>query len=857
MSSTIDSEATPAGSAGGLFSGYSPPGFSFDELFAPPGTPRPFCQKVIAAFDALGPDEINRRWDQARRMIHENGITYNVYGDPHGGERPWELDALPLVFAPQEWQTLEAGLVQRARLLNLLLVDLYGPQKLLYDGLLPPEFIYAHPGFLLPCHNNRVPHHCYLHLYGAHLSRTADGGWVVLADKTQGPSGAGYAVENRIILSQTFPEVFHDAQVQRLASFFMTLRETLPGLATHHRENPRIVVLTPGPRSNNYFEDAYLSRYLGYTLAEGGDLTVRDNSVFLKTLGGLLPVDIILRRLPDDECDPLELRGDSLLGVPGLVQAARSNNVVVANALGSGLLEAPALMAFLPALCRHLLGEELQLPCIRTWWCGWDNDLYYVLDHLDELVIRPALPQRGFKPIVGAKLTADERAAWSERLRARPREYVAQEQAPRSTAPVWTGHELQPAFVGLKAFLVAKGDTYEAMPGGLARVSSQPDELGETLSPGQGSKDLWVLSEGPVTPVSLLRPAGAAVELRRSGNDLPSRVADNLFWLGRHVERAEGAVRLLRSIVVRLTSELDVDAVPELAVLLQALADQGQIRPEFALQGAGDPLPGLESEILAFVFDDSRSGSLRRTLDSVHQVASIVRDRISIDSYRILNQLDRDVLALWPEQRVQLSDVLSMLNQMVIHLAAFSGLGMESMTRGPGWRFLDMGRRVERSLHTMSLLRSALASSTGRETQVLEALLEIADSSMTYRSRYLTTLQLPPLLDLLLTDETNPRSVAFQLVALDGHVENLPRMDAAPLRTGEQRIMLTALTALQLADVNLLCEAERDGSRKQLDRFLARLSAQLRQLSETITHTYLVHAGPSRQLGEILPGRRA
>lgn len=838
----------------GLLASYAPRTGLYDEMVDAHGAVRPCWQKMVATLDSLGPAELARRWEQARRLIRENGVTYNVHGDPQGLDRPWELDAVPLLFPHDEWNRLAAALVQRAGLLNLILADLYGPQRLLHDGLLPPEFVFAHPGLLLACHGTRVPHNCYLHIYAAHLARGPDGQWVVLADRTEGPSGAGYAVENRIVISRTLPNTFHESQVQRIASFFLALREMLPSLATRHRDNPRIVLLSPGPRSPTYFEDAYLSRYLGYTLVEGGDLTVRDTNVFLKTLGGLLPVDVILRRLQDDDCDPLELRGDSMLGVPGLLQAARNNQVVIANSLGSGALEAPAFMAFLPALCRHLLGEELQLPSVRTWWCGREEDRRFVLENLSRLVIKPAFPARKTQPVFVDQLAAAEREQLVARIKARPRDFVAQEQVSRSTAPVWTGGELQPWHVGLRTFLVASGDTYNVMPGGLSRVSAAPELLGESMAAGQGSKDVWVLSDGPVTPVTLLRPAGTAIELRRSGNDLPSRVADNLFWLGRHVERAEGGVRLLRSIAVRLASESEPGGIAELNVLLRALADQGQIRPEFVVADLDRRMPGLEDEILAFIFDEHRPGSLRRTLNSVHQVASIVRDRISIDSWRILNHVDQDVLAEGLVTELQLTDVLSMLNQLVIHLAAFSGLGMESMTRGPGWRFLDMGRRLERALHTMCLLRSALANVTPQQTPVMEALLEIADSSMTYRSRYLTTLQMPPMLDLLLTDETNPRSVAFQLVALAAHVEHLPQDQTESLRSAEQRNMLGVLTNLRLADVDNLCEVDRDGTRKSLDRFLARLSTQLRLLSESITHKYLIHAGPTRLLGEIQSG---
>ncbi|MDE0205950.1 MAG: circularly permuted type 2 ATP-grasp protein, partial [Candidatus Tectomicrobia bacterium] len=374
----------------GLFAGYQPPDGSYDETFGAGDEPRPHWQMVVDALESLGPRELAHCWQQARRMIHENGVTYNVYGDPQGMERPWELDPVPRVIGPAEWAGVEAALAQRARLLNALLADVYGPQRLLTEGLLPPELVFAHPGFLRPCHGLEVPGGCHLHVYAADLARAPGGGWQVLADRSQSPAGSGYALENRQVLSTILPEVMRDCQVQRLASYFAALRQTLHGIAPRRRDNPRVVLMTPGPYNETYFEHAFLARYLGYTLVEGGDLTVRDESVYLKTLAGLRPVDVILRRLDDAFCDPLELHQASLLGCAGLLQAVRAGNVAVANALGSGWLESPALVPLLPDLCRRLLDEDLALPSAPTWWCGDPNGLAYVLDRLEELVVMPA-----------------------------------------------------------------------------------------------------------------------------------------------------------------------------------------------------------------------------------------------------------------------------------------------------------------------------------------------------------------------------------------------------------------------------------------------------------------------------------
>jgi uncharacterized circularly permuted ATP-grasp superfamily protein/uncharacterized alpha-E superfamily protein len=834
---------------------YAPPGDVYDEMVASAGLIRPHWQKLVAELESIGPSGIARTAQQATRLVHDNRVTYHAH--ERSADTPWEVDSIPLLFPPDQWKPLADGLAQRAHLLNEILVDLYGPQSLLRNGLLPPELVYSNPAFLLACHGSRVPHQLYLHLYAAHLARAPDGRWVILADRTQSPTGAGYAVENRIVIARAQAHMFDELQVQRLAPFFVTLRETLQSLATHHRDNPRVVLLTAGPESRTYFEDMYLARYLGYTMVEGGDLTVRDNIVFLKTLGGLLPVDVIFRRLSDEQCDPLELEGDTMAGVPGLAHAARRNHVVIANALGTGMLEAPVLQAFLPSICRHMLGEELLLPGVGTWWCGEEEGLRHTLANFGQLIVKPVFDARSTRPVTGDQLSSATREELLARIRARPHEFVAQEHIACSSAPVWNGNRLEPWHVALRAFAVATNDTYQVMPGGLPRVFSKADQLSDSMAAGQASKDVWVFSDGPVEQITLLRPTDAPMELRRSGNDLPSRVAENLYWLGRQVERVEGTVRLLRTIVNRITSEPDPGALPDLLLMVGSLSNPIMPRSELITRPASELRHRLVTELLDLVYDEQRIGSVRSNIQSIRGVASVARDRLSVDSWRILTLLDEDVPTISAGLTSLPGDMLSTLNQTVFHLAAFAGMGVESMTRGPGWRFLDMGRRVERAMHTMCLLRSALAHISPKTNLIIEALLEIADSWMTYKSRYLTNLQLAPMLDLLMTDESNPRSAAFQLAALAEHVNNLPRDQSQPVRSSEQRLILAAQTRMRLADVEQLCKVEADGQRRRLDRFLVDMAAQLRKLSDSVTHTYMIHAGPSRQMTDFTSGDSA
>src|SRR4051812_411740 len=802
---------------------YTPRPSVYDEAFVPSGEPRPHYAELWHGVEALGPPEISKRWEQGRRLIRENGVTYNVYGDPRGMDRPWVLDPVPLVLAAKEWNELARGLDQRARLLNALLTDLYGAQATLRERLLPIELVFGCPAFLRPLQGIEPPGGVYLHLYAADLARGPDGGFWVIGDRTQAPSGAGYALENRIVVSRLLPQLFRDCKVERLAPFFSALRESLASLAPRGRDQPRVVLLTPGAYNETYFEHAYLARYLGYSLVEGADLTVRDQSVYLKTLGGLERVDVILRRMDDGFCDPLSLRSDSSLGIAGLVRAVRRGNVTIANALGSGLVESPALLAFVPALCRRLLGEELELPSVATWWCGGEPALRYVIDHLPELVIKPAFfGPHAPEPVFGGALSVEERADLARRIQARPAAFVGQEQVALSTAPVWAGESVQPRHASLRAFVARAGDGYVALPGGLTRVSSSKNSLVVSMQRGGGSKDTWVLASGLPSSLSLLRPAGGKIEIVRTGPDLPSRVADNLFWLGRYAERAEGTARLLRSVIMRLTDDAFGARSAELAVLLLALEVSTEIAPGTlsGAAGAGRPQRRLFELLIA---PDNRT--LRATIEATYRSGSMARDRLSADTWRILTQLHDQVLEFELRQRLELQDGLESLNRLVLGFSAFNGLVMENMTHGPGWRFADIGRRIERAFHVARLARSTLVEADAPAT--FEGILEVADSTITYRSRYRGFVAFEPVLDLVLTDETNPRSIAFQLVAISEHLDALPRSERGVGLPPATRTMLRALTSIRLADFAALGRVSAAARREKLGRLLACLETEL------------------------------
>ncbi len=823
---------------------YQPNPAYYDEMVAADGNVRPHWRPLVEPLEHMGEAEFARRWQEGRRIIHENGTTYNVYSDPQDAVRPWLLDPLPWVLDGAEWASIAAAITQRATLLNTILADLYGPQKLLGDGL-PPELVFPNPAFLRPCCHVRVPGDVYLHIYAADLARSSDGSWWVIADRTQAPSGAGYALENRLVSARVLPDIFRGAHIRRLANFFQTYKEALRSLAPGRNENPRVVVLTPGPYNETYFEHAFLARYLGYTLVEGADLTVRDNRVFLKTLGGLRQVDLIVRRQDDTYCDPLELRSDSILGTPGLMQAVRSGTVSVANALGSGLVESAAPASFLPVLCRRILGEELKMPAVATWWCGEEPALDYVVQNLSGLVIKPAFPSPGVQPVFGSRLSGEETAAWIDRIRAAPGAYVAQEQVALSTVPVWENGELSQRHLVLRVYAVASAGTYSVMPGGLARVTTSLDSLVASMQSGGGSKDTWVPGGGPTSQLSLLPHAAARMDVSRATFDLPSRAADNLFWLGRYAERVEPAVRIARAILPRLFQESDLTAMAGVAICRRILMGLGYIRQEVKPSNHGPG--GLERDVLAMIYDAEARNSLPSNVRRIRRVGWLLRDRISADAWRVINQLDLQLSAPPPPEPIRIGSAQALLDRAIATLAAFSGMVMESMTRGDGWRFLDMGRRIERAAQMVDLIRYGLASECDADNGQLEALLEIADSSITYRSRYFTSMQPDLALDLLLLDEANPRSVAYQLTRLREHIERLPGSQGPSRRAPEARIAISLLTAVQLAEAGELMSAGMEGSRANLKDLLNRVGADLRSLTEALTREYFNQAAASRQ----------
>lgn len=820
----------------------------YDEMMSADGAVRPHWQQFFSHLDAVAPDEMRQRLAFVDRRILENGVTYNVYAAPDGADRPWALDPVPLIIPPEEWAEVSAAVAQRAALLNAMLADLYGPQTLLAEGLLPPALVYGQHGYLWPCHGIKPPGDIWLHSYAVDLARSPNGRWWVIADRTQAPSGAGYALENRLIVSRVFPEMFRDLRVQHVADFFRAKQEGLTALApVEGDEQPHIVLLTPGPYNETYFEHAYLARYLGYPLVEGQDLTVRGDTVYLKTLRGLKRVHVILRRQDDSYCDPLELRGDSALGVPGLLNVARAGRVVIANALGSGLLGSGALMGFLPAICERLLGEKLMMPSVATWWCGEKPALAYVKKHFDELVIKPAYPTQHMEPVFGHEVKGEERAEILRRIEARPHAYVAQEMVHLSQAPTWSrAHErrLLARPVGLRAYAVTTPDGYSVMPGGLARVGTAGDTRILSMQRGGASKDTWVLTNGPVSDFSLLKPSVGVRDLVRAGANLSSRVVENLFWLGRYSERFDDSARMLRVALGRVVVAGGGKTPAVIAAM--ALARHVGVLPE---PDEDDPVKeGSEHVLLEAIYNPDQPGSLAGNIRSLMWTATHVRERLSLDHWHSLNRLQRDQQAAL-KKHPTLTEAIAFLDRVLGVSSSLTGFAMDNMTRDDGWRFLIIGRRLERLSFLAQSLAQFLTMESASGPESLDWLLDLMDSIITYRSRYSRSPELLPVIDLLVFDDSNPHGVLFQAGVLTRYLERMGRELGADF-DGELAEAIERLRAFDLGKLEHLPYSRGFASApcSELASLLRDLQTAAGQLSDWLGMRYFTHVGDvSRQ----------
>ncbi|WP_319550238.1 circularly permuted type 2 ATP-grasp protein [Desulfogranum marinum] len=819
--SRISSVLTDATSS--LFDRISCPSGSYCEPFSSAATLRPHWQLLIQAFEARGKAMLESDHERGKRMRHEDGATINPFDDLTEQTTAWALDIIPFPISAQEWSGIEGGLKQRAGLLEKILADTYGPQELLKQRKIDAEFYFSNPNFLHSCHGIRPAGDRYLTFYAADLYRDPQGQFRVLRDYGANPAGLGYALENRIVISRLFSELYHKNQIRRLAPFFHAYHQALIQRAALSKDDPGIVLFSPGPDSDLYFEHALLSRYLGYPLVEGQDLTVRNGKVFLKKIAGLEPVEAIFRQIDDHSSDPFALKQKAIGGVAGLIQACRAQNIEVVNPVGSGFVDTPALKTLLPHLCREMLGEDLLLPNHPGWWCGNSQGLNHVVNNLSKLRICSAMDQNG---------VCEKTPDILEAITSFPARYMASSPILPSQAPAWGSGGVTGCYNVLRVFVCATQKGYAVMPGGLAITSTDKKTLATGLPKQQQSKDIWVLSDEPVELFTMMDGLTTIPAFKRS-SDLPNRVADNLLWLGRYLERAEGMIRLLRAIYQRLSGEDRPEDIPELQFLLTILQAKQVISLPTVTDGSKKiSFTGLFQQLRNALYRKESTESVINLLQRVQQTTRNVRDRLSVDTTRVINRLEdfKDS----PEH-----DPLETLDQTLFTLSAFSGLAMESMTRGMGWAFMDMGRRVERAMNQAALIRVSLPLVCANSRNTLQALLEVSESLMTYRGRYRSSFQLAPVLDLLLSDESNPKSVAFQFSQLATHVETLPRQDERRFSSKEERIALEMLTEVRLLDLTGIRCGENNPSMQYLSVFLTKMESQLKEFAQEVTIHYL------------------
>ena len=801
-----------------LLAGYKPLPGTFDEMMDRDGRVRPHWHPLLAMFAGLGPKEVSRRFAAADRHLRDSGVFYRVYEDPAGADRPWPLSHVPLLIEASEWETLKAGLIQRAELLEAVLADVYGPARLIREGRLPAAVVAGNPEFLRPLVGVAPAGGAHLRFYAVDVGRSPDGHWWVLNDRTQAPSGAGYALENRLAISRAMPDVYRSLKVERLAPFFQAFQADLSALS--RREDSRVCVLTPGPLNETYFEHAYLARYLGFLLVEGEDLTVRDDGVFIRTVSGLKRADVLVRRLDADFADPLELNARSRLGVPGLVQAVRNGTVVIANSLGSGVVEARALLSFLPALAPAVLERDLALPNVATWWLGQERAREEVVGRLDDMVIASAflgeLPGHAERrEVLGASLEAEERTQILEAIAHRGIDFVAKEAVTLSTMPVWRDGRLEPRPFTLRLFLARVSDGWRVMSGGFVRVAEDADARAVSLQRGGRTGDAWVLSDKPVAETTLL-PAPDRIAITRATGALPSRTAANLLWVARYVERAEATLRLVRALVNRVTDS-DEATTRVVARICALLGDWEAVPTE---------LPNAKPVLVASAALQRRDldGALPNLVAAAQSSASVIRDRFSPDAWRALTDLS-ELIKPPIDQALPETAILDRINGALRIIASFSGLAQENMSQLAGWRFLELGRRIERAIATCRFVRQ-FAFATELDS-ALDVLLELADSQITYRLRYVMVAAPVPVIDLVVLDPNNPRSVAYQLDRIVVHLATLPKRNDDSRLSPPEQIATALATQIRTADAAALDAAT----------FLG-LERSLMKLADVIAATY-------------------
>ena len=820
---------------------YSPPAGRRDEMVDPTGVVRPAWQRVHETLLGAGPEALRRDATRIQRKLDSHGTMFQLNGSEQGH---WALDPIPMVVERAEWARLGRALAQRAKVLELLLADVFGDQRLLRSGILPIDAIVSHRDYLRPCIGVPPGGGRHLTLYAADVGRSADGSFSVISDRTQAPSGVGYALENREVLSASYPDLLRRSGAEPLGPWFSALRLTLAEVAPPGVDDPRVVILTPGPLSETYFEHGFLSRSLGYTLVEPDDLTVRDGHVWLKSITGLEPVHVILRRQNAEWCDSLELRTDSLLGVPGLVEACRRRNVSVVNPLGSGLAENPALLPYLDELTRSLLDEEPLIRSAPTWWCGDPAGRSHVLANLGHLVIKSIDRSIGRRNVFGRLLPAAELDALRSEIEAHPHLFVGQEEQELPTAPTFDDGAIVPRYSVLRSFLVADAGGFSWMDGGLTRTSADPGEV--SMSAGGVSKDTWIIAPAAEQSWASRRPLQLPqVDLRAS---VTSSAAESMYWVGRNLERAETVIRLVRSIEQTLSLWPELRDESDGAWMTTVEHAVAAIIDEPINDDGWRASTGVLTDALV---DGRRARSLVTTLKFLMSGGRSVRELLSTDAWRMFSELDglHARLGRVHDDLSGAAEAREVAEMAIAPLSALSGLMMESMVRDPGWRFLDLGRRIERSLLLCQILRASMTDRPAEPVAapLYETVLAGWECLVAYRRRHRSDIERSAMFALLFTDRSNPRSIRFQLDRMVEDLVDLPDVGAEhdTLRDRVDRLIST----VDALDPLLLAESDHRGRHGALVTLVDALASQLGDVADLTELGYFAQVGPGTVIG--------
>lgn len=844
-------DARPWGDAAtDLLARYKPAAGSHDELLDATGAVRPHWQGLLASLAKISGRDRQARATRLDRQVRETGLVHDIFADPDRPVQQWRLNLMPMLISVAEWRWIEQAIKQRARLFNAILADIYGQQRLMRSGRIPPNLIFADPRYLRSC-QGIAPAGGHLQFYAADLARGPDGSWRVIDNHAETPAGVGYAVANRVMHADVADDLFVECNARRLSRHFVDVRAALAQRSG--RSDPTIVLLSPGPDHDDYFSHAYLARYLDVQLVEGGDLLTSGSETFLKTLEGPKRVDTVIRCVEGANCDPLELNPASFEGPSGFAQALRKSPDMAVNAVGAAVIENRALGVYLPALAQDLLGETLMLPDAERWWLGDDGARAHVEQNLDGMVIRPAhegtgRPGQATYGRMAAAMTPEERATLLENI-ARDREtLVAEQRNGFGTLPSLTPQGLVPRAFALRLFAGAGRDGFSVMPGGLAMGVDATAAVALSAADGE-THDVWILSDQPETQhASLWRPRLDKALAQRSHRSLQSRVADNLYWLGRYLERADWTMRVIRSSLGRRLEYLDAAPMRHTGdLVLELLLSKGS--PAEAADAKH--VPGRRAVALASRLTTSRTSlySLNLNFQGIYRVASLTRDRLSLEAWRTLSSFRIDDAWRRRMADASASELQDEIEDKLSLVATFNGHMHENMTRNYGWSFLDMGRRLERMSNLCETMRLLFVRPQPEEieNEQLNYILRLADSYITYRSRYRLQPMLPLMLDLLLMDETNPRSVAYQLTSLGRQLEALPQAKEGNALPRERRLVLGLHTAVRLADVNDLAVVD-EGSRQALDTLMEKALIEVPELSEAISRRYfrLIEEAPHR-----------